>query len=163
MSNRIKNLTLTAMFAALIMLATYSIRIPIGLNGGYIHLGDSIIYLCAVILPMPYALAAASIGGGLADLLSGAPIWIIPTMLIKPLSILMFRRGDKPLGVKNLLALLIAGVISNAGYYLAEAIFTGSMLVPFITLMGGIIQWVGSAAVYAVLAFMLPKLRLGKN
>ena len=52
--------------------------------GGYIHFGDAIIYLTATLLPAPYAIAAAAIGGGLADLLT-APMWILPTIIIKML------------------------------------------------------------------------------
>ena len=64
-------LTSAAMFAAMITLTTaYLFHIPIGANGGYIHFGDAFIYLAASLLPMPYACAAAAIGGGLADFLS---------------------------------------------------------------------------------------------
>ena len=57
-------LTLTAMFAALIMLVTaYIMHIPTGFNNGYIHLGDTMIYIAAAMLPTPYAFVAAAMGG----------------------------------------------------------------------------------------------------
>ena len=55
-----------------------------GFNGGYIHLGDALIYLAAVLLPAPYAMAAGAIGGGLADLLT-APVWAPATNHQMPL------------------------------------------------------------------------------
>ena len=59
------------LFAAMITVMTaYICHIPYGVNGGYIHFGDALIYLAAVFLPRPYALAAAAIGGGAADLLT---------------------------------------------------------------------------------------------
>ena len=65
----------TGIFAAMITVMTaYICHIPYGANGGYIHFGDTMIYLAAVFLPRPYALAAAAIGGGIADLLT-APMW----------------------------------------------------------------------------------------
>lgn len=88
--NKMKYRTLTGLMAAMITLMTaYICHIPIGLNGGYLHFGDSLIYLAAALLPTPYALAAAAIGGGLADLLT-VPLWLPATIVIKPLIALPF-------------------------------------------------------------------------
>ena len=58
-------LTVSAMCAAMITLATaYLFHIPTGMNGGYIHLGDTFVYLAGSLLPAPYACAAAAIGVG---------------------------------------------------------------------------------------------------
>ena len=66
----------TALFAAAITVMTaYMLHIPIP-TGGYIHLGDALIYLAACLLPAPYAAAAAAIGAGMADLLT-APMWVL--------------------------------------------------------------------------------------
>ena len=70
-SYRIHYLSITGVFAAMITVMTaYIAHVPVGANGTYIHFGDALIYLAAVLLPTPYALAAAAIGGGLADLLT---------------------------------------------------------------------------------------------
>ena len=67
----VKYMAVTGLFAAMITIMTaYIAHIPVGVNGGYSHFGDSLIYLAAVLLPTPYALVAAAIGGGLADLLT---------------------------------------------------------------------------------------------
>ena len=84
-STKIRNIAITGVFAALITVMTaYVCHIPVGTNGGYVHFGDALIYLAAVLLPRPYALAAAAIGGGMADLLT-APMWIPATVIIKML------------------------------------------------------------------------------
>ena len=63
---KLHQLILAALFAAAIAVMTaYLLHIPIP-TGGYIHLGDTLIYLSACLLPMPYAVMAAVIGGGLA-------------------------------------------------------------------------------------------------
>lgn len=57
-STSVINLTLTGLFAAMITLMTaYIFHIPYGANGGYIHFGDTLIYLAAILLPKPYAIA----------------------------------------------------------------------------------------------------------
>lgn len=59
------NLVSAAVFAALIAVFTAYVSIKTGINDGYLHFGDSMIYLASCILPMPYAMAAAAIGGRL--------------------------------------------------------------------------------------------------
>lgn len=79
------------------VMTAYICHIPYGANGGYIHFGDALIYLAAVFLPRPYALAAAAIGGGVADLLT-APMWIPATVIIKMMIVLPFsgKQGKDP-------------------------------------------------------------------
>ena len=63
-ADTVKRITATAVMAALTTLMTaYIFHIPVGVNGGYVHLGDTMIYLAAAFLPLPYACAAGAIGG----------------------------------------------------------------------------------------------------
>ena len=66
-------LVISALFAAAIAVMTaYLLHIPIP-TGGYIHVGDALIYLAACLLPAPYAVGAAMVGAGLAAcLLTGS-------------------------------------------------------------------------------------------
>ena len=80
----VKLIAITAMCAALVTVTTAFIKIPSPL--GYSHAGDSMIYLAASILPGPFGIIASSIGGALADLISGYPHWAIPTAIIKALN-----------------------------------------------------------------------------
>ena len=44
----------TTLLAALITVMTaYICHIPVGVNGGYIHFGDALIYIAASTLPLP--------------------------------------------------------------------------------------------------------------
>lgn len=66
---RLRLLTLTGIFAALICLFTaYICHIPVGPNGGYLHFGDTFIYVAASLLPQPYALLALYVKGPNASL-----------------------------------------------------------------------------------------------
>ncbi|PWJ50617.1 TIGR04002 family protein [Faecalicatena contorta] len=158
MRNNTSKMTMTGVFAAMITVMTvYICHIPYGANGGYIHFGDALIYMAAVFLPRPYALAAAAIGGGLADLLS-APIWAPATIVIKMLITLPFTSKEgKILAPRNIAAPFVAAVISAAGYYLAEGILFGSFLAPAASLAGSAIQSGGSAAIFLLLAVSMDK------
>lgn len=162
---KMKNLTLSAMFAAVIMLMIlYLFHIPVGSSGGYVHFGDVFIYLAACFLPMPYACGAAAIGAGLADVLSGSAIWAIPTMMIKPLTALWFtNKQEKLFNRHNLIGVLIAGAVSIVGYYLAEVILVGSWTAPLLTIWGNVVQAVGSGILFVVMSFAIDRVSLKKK
>ena len=100
-SVRMRYLTITGLFAAMIAIMTaYICHIPVGANNGYIHFGDSLIYLAAALLPTPYALAAAAIGGGLADLMT-SPLWAPATIIIKMLITIPFSSQSAKIVTKS--------------------------------------------------------------
>lgn len=113
---------LTGLLAAMVALTTaYILHIPVGL--GYVHLGDTMVYLAAALLPTPYALAAAAVGGAMADLLCGAAMWAPFTAVIKGVMVLPFTaKNPRLLGRRNLTAPLMAGVVNVAGYFVAEVV-----------------------------------------
>lgn len=162
---KMKNLTLSAMFAAVIMLMIlYLFHIPVGSNGGYIHFGDAFIYLTGCFLPMPYACAAAAIGGGLADIMSGSAIWAIPTMIIKPLTVIWFTsKEDKLFNKRNIVAVILAGVVSIIGYYLAQVILTGNWVASLLGIWGNVVQAIGSGIIFLIMAVAIDKVSLKKR
>jgi uncharacterized repeat protein (TIGR04002 family) len=123
-------LVLSAMFAALIAVVTAFIKIPSPL--GYTHAGDSMIYLAACVLPAPYGVAAAAIGGGLADLLAGYPHWAIPTAIIKSLNVVPFiiaryylkkkDRDNKIITVPTIISIIPTSAVTIFGYLFANAL-----------------------------------------
>lgn len=155
-------LTLTAMFAALIMLVTaYIMHIPTGFNNGYIHLGDTMIYIAASMLPTPYALVAAAMGGALADILSVASVWAIPTAIIKALMVLPFTaKHERLLCKRNVLAIVISGVIGIVGYALAAMIMYGSFAAGVADVLPNVIQEAAGGAMYVVLALALDRVKI---
>ncbi|MBQ8894839.1 MAG: ECF transporter S component [Clostridia bacterium] len=158
--SKLTHLVIAALLAALVLVIT-RLSFPIG-AGGYIHVGDSMIYLAVLMLPLPYALPAAMLGAGLADFTSGYAVYVIPTVLIKAAMVLAAKgliRLPKKAILQDLL-ICATGVITVAGYYLADvvlALLSGSgtaaafsapvAYIPFNT-----IQAVASGALYLLLA-----------
>ena len=79
-SSHVKNMVITAMMAAIVFVATYSIKI--NTFGGYVHLGDSMVLLSALLLGKKKGAIASALGMGMADLLY-MPIWAPFTIVIK--------------------------------------------------------------------------------
>lgn len=155
----VKRLVTTGIMAAMITLMTaYICHVPTGVNEGYIHFGDALIYIAAAILPAPYAMAAGAIGGGLADLLT-APVWAPATIIIKMLITLPFTNKDtKIVNKRNVVALFVAFVISSVGYFLAEGIMFGFTTAFFASIGGSVIQSGGSAVVFILFGLALDRI-----
>ena len=156
-------LTTTALFAAAITVMTaYMLHIPLP-TGGYIHLGDALIYLAACLLPVPYAAAAAAIGAGLADLLT-APMWVLPTLVIKAVLVLFVTsKSECILCPRNWAAVVAAGLFSPAAYALANCVMAGTMTAFLPQFLGTLAQGIGSGALFLVISPALDGVKLKEH
>ncbi len=147
-----QTLAMAGLFAAMITIMTaYIFHIPYGANGGYIHFGDALIFLAAVFLPRPYAIAAAGIGGGLADLMT-APAWAPFTIVIKMLMAAVFsNQKEKIVSGRNLGAAVAAAIINIVGYYIAEGVLYGSFAAALLSIWGNVVQGLGSFLIFFLL------------
>ena len=166
----LKKITLTAIFAALIAVMTAFIKVPTGINEGYLHFGDSMIYLAGCLLG-PYGIIAAALGGALADVLAGAAVWAIPTAIIKACNSVPFiiatamyvkhKGSHKIIHLSTLLMTVVSGLITVFGYLLAEGLmysFPSALTsVPF-----SIIQATGSAIVFILVGYTLDAVKIQK-
>ena len=119
---KIRRIVLTGLFSALIFVFTAYIHVPTG--AGYTHAGDGFIYLAACLLPTPYAVAAGMIGGALADGLTGFPVWIPATIVVKAVTALFFTsKKDKILNLRNILGIIPSLIVCIVGYSIYEGVF----------------------------------------
>ncbi|MDR0884301.1 MAG: ECF transporter S component [Oscillospiraceae bacterium] len=127
-STALVHIVLTALLAALVFVVTYLLSIPVpGTQGGYVNLGDAVIFLTALLVGNPWALLAAGLGSGLADLLAGATIYILPTVIIKGLMgfvVAAFAKNDNKWLFR--LGTVIGGIIMIGGYFVYELYFIKS-------------------------------------
>ncbi len=158
-----RDLVLAAVFAAAIAATTaYILHIPLP-TGGYVHVGDALIYLAACLLPMPWAMAAGAVGGMIADLLT-APMWAPATFVIKALICLPFTcRAEKLVCRRNAVAVLVAGLISPALYGLVNVFLARNWAAYWPQFLGTLVQSAGSAVVFAVVALACDKAGLKKR
>ena len=117
-----KEMTLAAVMSALVFIATFVPKVPIPL--GYAHLGDATIFLAVIFCGRRIAIISAVVGSALADLLSGFPIWILPTIIIKAA---MAETFVKLKGRNFLIAIITASLVMTAGYTIFGAILYNSL------------------------------------
>jgi uncharacterized membrane protein len=112
--NKTKTLTLTGLMTAAVTVATIAIIIPVPNTGGYIHAGDSMVFLSVLVLGWRYGAMAAGLGSALADIISGYAQWAPATLVIKTLmAVLMGLAIEKAMKSKRnttLVAMAIACV-----------------------------------------------------
>lgn len=162
----IYTVAVTAVFAALTVVMTAFLHIPSGINGGYVHVGDAVIFLAAALLPTPYAVGAAAIGGGLADVVSGSPLWAPFTLVIKALlAFCLSNKGGRIMTKRNMLMMIPCAAISIVGYYFASVIitvisggeFAAGMIAALGEIIGNVVQAAGSTALFFIVGFALDK------
>ncbi len=162
---KIFNLVNAALFTAIITVTTAYIKFNTGINNGYIHVGDSAIYLAACILPAPYSFISAALGGAFADLLAGAAVWAPFTAIIKALNSLVFLAifkiskkdtKNKIMTSDSIIAGFISGLITVCGYFLCEGLLysfaSAATSVPF-----SLIQAAASLVIFIIIAAALDK------
>jgi len=84
-----KKIILTGLMMALVTIATMILMVPVPFTNGYIHLGDSMIFLSVLILGWRYGAVASGVGSALADIFSGYVQWAPWTLCIKGLMALL--------------------------------------------------------------------------
>lgn len=177
-TKKLRIIILSALFAAMTFALTFSVKLPMP-GGGYIHLGDTMIYVAATVLPTPFAMLAAGVGGAMSDFAGGYAIYIVPTLIIKALLVTPFlSKSSKIFTLRNRIACIGAGVITVVGYYFTKVVMlsmasSGSFhqtvagIFQSKNLIGGlsnvpenIIQAVGSGILFVVIAFALDKINI---
>ncbi len=157
MKKTTKNICFAAMFAAMIFGLTM-LHVPIG-AGGYIHVGDAVIYVTAMLMGGPWAFISAAIGAACADIVSGFAVYAVPSAIIKILIavpfVLISKKQSKLLSVCSAIFTIISGVITVLGYFAADLILYREGAIA--DLPANIIQAAGSAVVFIVLAFALDR------
>ncbi len=161
---KVYNVVLTGIMMCLVMVATMTIRIPVPFTQGYVHLGDTMIFLAVLVLGKRNATLAAGFGSGLADLLSGYAYYAPWTLAVKALMAFvvgaalerMEKKGQLEEGhvsLPVLLAMFFGGLEMTVGYYVAASLMHGNWYTPLFSVPGNI----GQFAVGMVLAFILAK------
>ena len=125
MNNRIFKIIITALFTAIICLATFVIQVPVLVTAGYVNLGDAFVLLSGIVLGPFYGFVAAGLGSMLADILSGYIIYAPATFIIKGLmalviSLLFIKHKDNYQVGKLLFFGVFAELIMVIGYFLYE-------------------------------------------
>ena len=146
MDVKTKNLVMSAVFAALICVSTFIIRIPS--PPGYINLGDCFVLLAAWLLTRKLGALSAAVGSALADLIAGYAIFAPATFVIKGLMALAAYHCFKAVrkNAKTSVAATASGIAAECvmifGYFIFESFLYGIKAaaagIPFNAIQGAV-------------------------
>lgn len=164
----VRQLTITGLMAALVLVGTMLIQVPTPTKG-YIHIGDSMVYLSGILLgPIAGSLAAA-VGSMFADVFTSYYIYAPATFVIKGLDALIVGyiyqkmiKGNATITKKIVafsFSVLIGGTVMVLGYLAYESILHG-FTAAAVGVLGNITQAVGGGILAAPLMVALDKVHL---
>ena len=153
----VKQLTLCGVLAALVFVLTYFPKVPVPVTGGYVHLGDGAIFLAALLLG-PLGIPAAAIGSGLADLIGGYMLYVIPTVIIKGLVALvgwkLYKKGS---WVSAVVAFVMAEAVMVLGYFVFEC-FTSGAPAAAAAILPNVVQGVAGVVLGLICVAVTPRM-----
>ena len=167
MKTSTKKLVVSALFAALSLVATLFFAFP--LPTGYANLGDCFAFLAGFVLGGPWGAAAAGIGIALADLLGGYGVYAIATFIIKAFIALCGAFAAKLASEKKIYPALIAclSLLGEAmmvlGYFFFESVFLGVGAAAIASVVGNLTQAAVGVVTSTVLAVVFTKNKRLKN
>jgi len=144
---KLKTITYAGLMTALVFVTTGvipHIPIPFSSSSGYIHIGDSMIFIASILFGWKVGAVAGGLGSALADIFVGAAVWALPTLFIKAVMGavvgFMAHEGTKANNsIKNVISGLVAGLWFALGiylYYLLERIPATENVTQLIELAG---------------------------
>lgn len=152
---KIKEMVYAALFAALICVATFIIRVPSPVTNGYTHLGDGFIFIAVLLLGKKNGAWAASIGAALADIIGGYSFYAIPTFIIKGIMALIMgtaiERLPDSMKYKWVCGAVMGSIWQIFAYYVVGSVMVGSFVSTVSEIPGNTIQ--SATGIIAAAAF----------
>ena len=155
-----KDITLTGLMAALIFIGTFFFKIPSPF--GYNHFGDG---FTVFMLGYKKGAFAGAIGAGLADLIGGYTVWVLPTIVIKSMWALIIGLFMVKLGKNNKIMPYVGvgvGAIFHICAYTLVRIFVYGISAALVALPGLIFQTVSGVVIFAALYVCVSKAGIKK-
>lgn len=153
---KIKDMVYTALLAALVCVATFIIKIPSPITGGYTHMGDGFIFIAVILLGKNNGAWAGAIGAALADIIGGYSFYALPTFIIKGvMALIMGTMIEKlPCSIKHkwVVGAVIGSVWQILAYYVVGSLFVGNFITTISEIPGNTIQ--SAAGIIVSTAFL---------
>lgn len=146
--SKTKDLILTSLAIGLVYVATaiIGIEIPTLNKGGLIHFGTGMLYIMAIILGPKKGAISGALGMGMFDFFSPYIIWTPTTVITRAVMGLIvgyiaYSRGREGKStVKNIIAMVLGGLVMIIGYYIGEALTFGNWITPVQSISGNLAQ-----------------------
>jgi uncharacterized membrane protein len=154
------SISIIGIFTALNFIFTFWLQIPIPATGGYINIGDTVVMFTALLFGPIIGGIAGGLGPMLADILSPYVIYAPATLVIKGIEGFLIglisnpRDSEERISYRDIIAVLIGGILIPFGYFIYEAFILGlGVAIAFVEIPGNFFQF-GFAAVASILLIL---------
>lgn len=165
--HKTREIVLCGLLTGMVFVATrfINIRLPLSINGGLIHMGNTILFMIAIVFGKRRGAIAGAFGMGLFDILSGWFLWAPFTFVIRGImGYIVGAAAEGKFGKKGLLfsliGIVLASIVMIAGYYVTEGILYGNWIAPMTSIPGNVIQLLIGAAIGLPLASALKRTKI---
>lgn len=161
--NKTREVVLCGLLTAMVFVSTrfLNVRLPVSINGGLIHMGNTMLFMIAIVFGKRRASVAGAFGMGLFDVVSGWFAWAPFTFIIRGIMGYMVGAAAERKGKNSMLmiiaAIILSGLVMIGGYYVTEALLYGNWIAPMTSIPGNVIQLVIGAALGVPLAEALKR------
>ncbi len=163
----IKEMVYTSLLAALVCVATFTIKVPSVVTNGYVHLGDGFIFIAVILLGGKRGAWAGSIGASLADILGGYSHYAIPTFIIKGIMCLIMYYAIEKIGEENKISWVIGAALGSvwqiAAYYVVGSFMVGSFISTLADIPGNAVQSIAGIIVAVIFVVAFRNTPIGKR
>lgn len=148
-SEKTYKLVMTGLMMCLVTMAIMLFKIPV--FQGYVHLGNSMMFMAVMVLGKKNGAIASGLGAALGDVIGGFAVWAPWSLVVSGgMALIVGLLMEKN---KKVLGLILGGVFLVAGYYIAEVVIYGNVLAP----MAGVPWNIGQYAFGVAIAYILTK------
>jgi uncharacterized membrane protein len=141
---KVKDMVYTALFAALVCVATFIIKVPLPVSGGYAHIGDGFIFLAVILIGKKKGARAGALGAALADIIGGYSFYAVPTFIIKGVMALimgtMIEKLSSSMKYKWLAGAALGSLWQVFAYYVVGSLMVGNFLSTISEIPGNALQ-----------------------
>lgn len=134
-----RTVTRYALLSAMIVVISLFFIVPVPATGGFVNLSDAGIYAVALLFGPQAGLIVGGLSGGMIDLFSGYPQWILFSLVIHGFQgyiVGQFRHKSLP---KQAIGLILGAAILIIGYALATTLLYG-LAAGMASILGNVIQ-----------------------
>ena len=166
-----KDIVISGLLISMVFVATkfINIRLPISINGGLIHLGNTMLFLAAIVFGKRKGAIAGAFGMGLFDVVSGWMAWAPFTFIIRGImgyiigSIAHSNERNGQNLFWNVVGIILSGICMIIGYYITEGALYGNWISPVTSIPGNITQIVIGAIIGLPVASAVKRANLIKQ
>lgn len=162
------SISVLGVFTALTCVVTMLIAFPVPATQGFINIGDAIVMITGLLFGPIIGAIAGGVGSALADVFLGYTLYAPATLVIKGAEGFIVglisnpRKHHEKLNYRDILGVLLGGLVMVIGYFLYEVLIFGVPMATYELILNGLMQF-GLGGLIAIIFTLSSRRNLIEN